>query len=161
MEGEHRVIFWETTKNGELYLDLTVNVWTYRGGSREITITPWNDTKKGPITEICIQEGGEEFVIEILEKEFDKELFSPEDPNEAAEEVMGFIVILSRMEMNDTEKLRNCVKKFTKKLTRIRAVHVYCANNVSFGMKKKWFGKIKLIHHIPDRAIEFLGTKLR
>lgn len=157
MEYRKKYLCWKMKDDGVLFFDRAFGSWAFARGLRKIFITPWRDTSKGPITQIIMREKGKEIIIEIVEKDFDEELFSPKQLSESVEHLMEYIEILfEEIQMHDTTEhmissLYLCVKRITQKLWRIKEVHVYCGK-VSFGMKKN-FGKIKNIKSIPDKAM--------
>lgn len=159
------------TEDGELYFSFICNTWTFTNGSRRTFITSWRDTKKGPITEIVLEDNEDdnekEFVIiEILEKKFNKELYLPRQVDETMKKVMEICKIISNIDTECTEyhrisSLLPCIQELIQRLSdEIKGIHVYYGNGLFFGMRKNRLGKIEKLNLIPSRCMEFLGSRL-
>ena len=154
------------TEEGELYFDLTSHIWAFINGSRKIFITSWRDTKKGPMTEVVLEDEEKQVIIEILEKKFDEELYLSEQADKAMKKVMELCKIISSIDTKGTghfmiSSLIPCVEELTQRLSNeIKGIHTYYGNGLFFGMIKNKFGKIQKLESIPSRCMEFPGSRL-
>lgn len=162
---KHEEKCWKNEK-GELILDLTVNIWVFTNESRNVVITTWANTKKGgPITEVVLEDGKKQVILEILEKNFNEELFSPKNPDKTAEKVMELCDTILTIDTSGSEywiilSLRRCVKNLMEQLNTVKGIHAYYGNGLSFGMTRNKFGQIKKMDAIPSRSMEFPATRL-
>lgn len=154
------------TEEGELYFDLTSHIWAFINGSRKIFITSWRDTKKGPMTEVVLEDEEKQVIIEILEKKFDEDLYLSEQADKAMKKVMELCKIISSIDTTGTgyfmiSSLIPCVEELTQRLSNeIKGIHTYYGNGLFFGMIKNKFGKIQKLDSIPSRCMEFPGSRL-
>lgn len=153
------------TEEGELYFDLTSHIWAFINGSRKIFITSWRDTKKGPMTEVVLNDEEKQVIIEILEKKFNEELYLSEQADKAMKEVMELCKIISSIDTKGTgnfmiSSLIPCVEELIRRLSNeIKGIHTYYGNGLFFGMTKNKFGKIQKLDEISGRCMEFPGTR--
>lgn len=156
---------WKTQK-GELYFDFTSNIWAFISDSRKIFITSWRGTKKGPMIEIVLENEKKQVIIEILEKNFNEELYLPEQADETMKKVMELCRIISSIETERTDywmfsSLTSCVQELMRwESAEIKGIHTYYGNGLFFGMKKNIFGKTEMLNSIPSRCMEFPGSRL-
>ncbi len=162
---ENKEKCWKT-KKGELYFSFTSNTWSFINDSRKVFITSWRDTEKGPMTEVVLEDGKNQVILEILEKEFNEELYLPEQPDETMKKVMDLCQTISIIDTGRTDywmtsSLISCMKKLIQQSSgKIKCIHAYYGNGLFFGMKMNIFGKIKKLDSIPGRCMEFPGTRL-
>lgn len=153
------------TEEGELYFDLTSHIWAFINGSRKIFITSWRDTKKGPMTEVVLEDEEKQVIIEILEKKFNEELYLSEQADKAMKKVMELCKIISSIDTKGTgyfmiSSLIPCVEELIRRLSNeIKGIHTYYGNGLFFGMTKNKFGKIQKLDEISRRCMEFPGTR--
>lgn len=139
------------------------NMWIYIHDSRRITISPWR-TGMGPMTEILIRENEKKkIILEIWEKNFNKEYFSPQDVEKTSRKLEELCKELLTIDISCDESerittLRPCVQKLMQSES-VKAVHAYYGLGLLFGMKKDK-SKIKESSAIPARMLEHPGTRL-
>lgn len=149
---------------GELTLDLMSNIWYFCSGSRQVWITPWRKTEKGPMTEVVVSEEETEVILEILEKDFKKEWYSPKQPDETADDVMELCKDILSIDLSGTDyarssSLRHFVQQIMQ-LRKIKGIHVYYGNGLFFGMIRNLIGQIKELDRISKRCMVFPATRI-
>ena len=154
-------------KDGDLSFDPKWEQWTFSCASRRITITPWADTSKGPMTELYLSSSNHRIIMEFLDRRFSKELCSPDQPDKTATKVMELIKVLAGIDMEDCcspywliNSLTSCIDEVAKHFDGARFVHVYYGTGLAYGIKITRFGKPKKLDAIPGRCLEFPGTRL-
>ena len=161
---------WKNTV-GKLELDSENSTWSFTSSKREkvISINSWRITEKGYMTEIFLEDSvwKQEIIIEMIEKNFNDEIFLPENPDETADKIMELCGSLLSIDTTHTaynmaSSLYNCLEKlFTEPFLRnVKCMHVYYGNGLFFGVKRIQHNKVKRIGCIPKRCMEFLGTRL-
>lgn len=160
---------WKTEK-GELHFNFISNIWTFSGsrysGPLWISIISSPDTKKGPITEIVLENERKQVIIEILEKKFNKELYLSKQLDKTMKKVMEICRIVSNIETELTDygmisSLNSCVQELMQWYSDgIKEVHTYYGNGLFFGMRKNIFGKTKMLNSIPSRCMQFPGSRI-
>lgn len=161
---------WENTV-GELELDSENCTWrfTSRIGKKVILINSWRTTEKGDMTEIFLKDfdWNKEIIIEMIEKKFNDEFYSPKNPKETANKIMELCKTLLSVETERTinnmySSLYHCLEKLLTEQTssNVKCMHVYYGNELFFGIRRNRFNKPKRIDCIPKRCLEFPGTRL-
>ena len=169
---ENEVKCWES-EIGKLELDLSNSTWCFTnrfGSQRVIFINSWQMTAKGPITEIMLQNSEKEkrIIFEMIERNFNKEIFLPENSDEMADKIMKLCETVLSIDTSTSEyhigsSVYSCAEELlTEKLfdKNVKCIHVYYGNGLFFGIRKDWFNKVKRIDSIPKRCMEFPGTRL-
>lgn len=152
-------------KEGELFFDSSSCIWTFVCDSRKITIISWADTQKGPMTELTILSAGKKIIIEVIERKFNTELYSPVKAEESAKKVLELCSVLSSIDMTSVPywmilSLHPRIEEVAKQFVRAKSIHAYYGNGLFFGIKINLFGKVKRLDSIPGRCMEFPGTRL-
>lgn len=159
---EHEEKYWQNDE-GELTFDLTANIWAFTSESRMVVITSWRNTKKGPMTEVVLEDGKKQVILEIIEKNFNEEWFSPKQSDKTAEKIMELCSAILTIDTSGAEywiisSLRPCVEKLMEH-SRIKCIHAYYGNGLFFGMTKNKIGQIKKMDTLPNRSMEFPATR--
>lgn len=161
---------WKNTV-GKLELDSENGTWRFTSnkGKKVIDISSWRTTEKGDMTEIFLEDSKwkKEIIIEMIEKNFNDEFFSPKNPDETADKIMelcGSLLSIdtTRTAYNMASSLYNCLEKLLTEpfLRNVKCMHVYYGNGLFFGVKRIQYNKAKRIECIPKRCMEFPGTRL-
>lgn len=151
--------------DGDLFFDANFERWIFYRGSLTITITPWTYTEKGSMTELHLSSAGHEVIIEVVERRFNKELCSPDQPDKTATKVMELIKLLSSIDMDCSPyllilSLPASIEEVAKHFVGAKFIHVYYGTGLSYGIKITLFGNTKKLDAIPPRCLEFPGKRL-
>ena len=61
-------LYWQN-ENGKLELDRAECTWRFGANDgRNVYITTWEDSRKGPMTEVVLEYNGKDIIIELLKK---------------------------------------------------------------------------------------------
>ena len=147
--------------NGILKFDDKEDIWYFYENSglmRKITIIPWLDTAKGPLTEILIETRKRKIIIEFIGKE-DEDFY---DPN-FADRVKGICEELLLIDMKCHRfQMGSSLEKSIRSIIEVeiyKAAHIYYGTGLYFGLVKNIFGIIYKKYTIPCRALRYPGTR--
>ena len=129
-----------------------------------ISIISWCKTKKGPITEISILSPENDFVlIELLDRTFRSDFSNPKDIKKTTETIRKICESILREIEKSSMTDRGALSMIARNLVMncdLKGVHVYYGIGKHFGVIRSIFGTPKTVSSIPERAMEYPGTRL-
>ena len=152
---------WE--KDGRVLLFNTEsNIWVYSHEERKIVLVTWESTRKGPMTEITMEEGKFKIIIELLEDKYHEDWYCPKDGewNRVSNEIEELCQRLEKITMAseqlvdimDTEGIFRKVMLGNKL---IREIHFYYGLGLSLGLKRTHTGRIIGLDYVPNRTLRY------
>ncbi len=143
---------------GDVLYDTFNKIWSFKKGSLNIRMVAWEDTLKGPLIEVFLEENQKRVIFEILEKYSYESLINPsiENLESSAEKVIFIIRKLYSLELH-SDQLVSFLKRSARNLLQgdenFCAIHIYYEFGLFFGIKKTVTGKLKDLEMIPPRII--------
>ena len=151
---------------GKLVYFSNSGIWVLTRELVELSIASWADSSKGPFIELELRYNSVRvMIVELLVKNFDKELDTPQSIEETAKKVFNFCTtIIDCTDFNSTDYyLLNSIRKWLNMFgwyhKRLKQIHIYYGFGLNYGIRIKGKSQIPL-KHVPNRCLKFPGTRL-
>lgn len=152
----------------DLVYNCELKTWEFLEEVRErrISVISWDETLKGAITEIYFKDKDKEFIIEILERNFNREFYIPRDYEGTAKIIMNVCQqIAATVDTSPESMFPNALKDTIEVImchyypNEAKEAHIYYGLGEFFGIKKEFtfFTEQK---EIPARSIKCPGTRM-
>lgn len=154
-------------KDGRVILFNTEsNIWVYSHEERKIVLVTWESTRKGPMTEITMEEGKFKIIIELLEDKYHEDWYCPKDGewNRVSNEIEELCQRFEKITMT-TEQLMSAFdtetifRKVMASNKGIREIHFYYGLGLSLGLKRTHTGRVIGLDYVPNRTMRYPASR--